>query len=272
MSSTFQQEIAAGQRFRFGRNWRAFLSVLDQGRISVAEQSVREALGVDSLAGKTVIDVGCGSGLFSLVSRRLGAKVRSFDFDPDSVACARELRDKFFPNDPDWAVEEGSILDADYVRSLGTFDIVYSWGVLHHTGRMWEAIANASGMVAPRGQLFIAIYNDRGHRSRLWVGIKRLYCSSLAGKVLTASFFLPYMAIRTLAQSIAWRTNAFTAYRRNRGMSAIHDWFDWLGGYPYEFAAVDAIFQFCSERGFTLRWLRTTRGLGNNEYVFQRSP
>lgn len=114
-------------------------------------------------------------GLFSVTARRPGASVHSFDYDPHSVACRAELRRRYFPADDLWKVEEASALDTAYVRSLGEFDIVYSWGVLHHTGRMWNALENASLPVAPGGKLFIAIYNDTGGQSARWKWIKKTY-------------------------------------------------------------------------------------------------
>ena len=122
------REVASGERFEFGKNWSAFLAVLDDERIAKAEESLREMLEVESLEGKTFLDIGSGSGLFSLAARRLGATVHSFDFDSNSFACTQELRKRYFPNDANWRVEQGSALDADYVASLGKFDIVYSWG------------------------------------------------------------------------------------------------------------------------------------------------
>lgn len=145
------KKIDDTQRFAFGANWARFLTVLDEERIREAERSLCNMLGVDTLANKRFLDIGSGSGLFSLAARRLGATVRSFDYDPQSVACTWELRRRYFPDDGDWQVEQGSALDAAYLETLGEFDIVYSWGVLHHTGAMWMGIENAIGRVAGGG-------------------------------------------------------------------------------------------------------------------------
>ena len=192
--STHAIEIARGERFEFGKNWSRFLILLDEPRIVRAEQSLKQMLEIDNLEGRSFLDIGSGSGLFSLAARRLGARVHSFDYDPHSVACTKELRRRYFNNDPDWRIEEGSALDFDYVRSLGVFDVVYSWGVLHHTGAMWTALDNAQLAVAAGGKLFVAIYNDLGSRSRRWRWIKRTYCD-LPG-FLKTSFAIIVIAAR----------------------------------------------------------------------------
>lgn len=97
MSQQHAAEIAMGRRFAFGENWRRFLETLSEERVREAGRSLREMLEMPSLSGLSFLDVGCGSGLFSLAARRLGARVRSFDYDPASVACALELRRRFFP-------------------------------------------------------------------------------------------------------------------------------------------------------------------------------
>ena len=152
-----QVEVDEGRRFQFGKNWTRFLGVLDEDRIREAERSLCEMLGVARLDGKTFIDVGSGSGLFSLAAYRLGASVYSFDYDPQSVATTLELRRRYAPGDARWQVENGSVLDSEYVTSLGQFDVAYSWGVLHHTGDMWRAMDNVVSLVGPGGHLFIAL-------------------------------------------------------------------------------------------------------------------
>src|SRR5215510_1899574 len=107
------EEVARGERFEFGKNWRRFLEGVRDEQIVTAESSLKRMLGVDSLAGLSFLDIGSGSGLFSLAARRLGARVHSFDYDPQSVACAAELRHRYFPGDGGWVVEKGSALDAD---------------------------------------------------------------------------------------------------------------------------------------------------------------
>jgi 2-polyprenyl-3-methyl-5-hydroxy-6-metoxy-1,4-benzoquinol methylase len=141
-------EIADGQRFAFGRNWSRFLELLDERRIAEAEASLCAMLGVTDLHDRRFLDIGCGSGLFSLAARRLGAEVRSFDFDRQSVACAAELRRRYLPDDAGWRIEPGSVLDPEFMGALGTYDVVYSWGVLHHTGAMWIALERALARVA----------------------------------------------------------------------------------------------------------------------------
>src|SRR5438552_10924528 len=156
--NTHETEIESGQRFAFGKNWRNFLSGYTEDKARRAEASLCVVLGTTQLTGKTFLDIGSGSGLFSLAARRLGAKVFSFDYDPDSVACTRLLKEKYFKDDSEWVIEENSVLDDVYMAKLRSFDIVYSWGVLHHTGQMWKAIDNAAATVAPGGQFVIAIY------------------------------------------------------------------------------------------------------------------
>jgi SAM-dependent methyltransferase len=275
--SSHALEVGSGARFKFGENWARFLELLDDGRIARAEESLKAMLEVESLAGRSFLDIGSGSGLFSLAARRLGARVHSFDFDPQSVACTRELRRRFFDEDPTWTIDEASALDEDYVRALGLFDVVYSWGVLHHTGQMWRALENARLPVAAGGKLFVAIYNDTGSQAARWKWIKRKY-NELPRPLrlpFTLAVIAPEGAKDAARALLKGRPGEFvrswTRYDENRGMSRWHDIVDWVGGYPYEVATPEEIFDFYRARGFTLTRMKAGRvGLGCNEFVFAK--
>lgn len=266
MDQNYAAEVTQGQRFEFGVNWARFLNVLDQNRIDEAVASLTAMLGVTDLKGKRFLDAGSGSGLFSLAARRLGASAHSFDYDPKSVACTLELKRRYFPNDSEWTVEEASVLDCDYLGGLSQFDVVYSWGVLHHTGAMWQALENVAGLVAAGGRLYIAIYNDQGWVSRYWHAVKRLYVGIPIFRWPLVLAHAPYLfGLRWLARALTGRLAL------GRGMSLWHDMKDWVGGYPFEVARPEAVFRFFRDRGFRLYELRTCAGRhGCNEFVFMR--
>jgi 2-polyprenyl-6-hydroxyphenyl methylase/3-demethylubiquinone-9 3-methyltransferase len=265
-------EVQRGERFRFGDNWSRFLSVLNEERIEEAKKSLRQMLKVDSLEGKTFLDVGSGSGLFSLAARALGATVHSFDYDPQSVACTQELKRRYFP-DSGWTVASGSVLDADYLSGLGQFDVVYSWGVLHHTGKMWEAIGNVLPLVKDGGQLFIAIYNHQQGISTYWTWVKRFYNRSpwIVRQALNGAYFLFFAAV-LLGVDLLRGASPLRRYRGTdaRGMTLYYDTVDWIGGWPFEVARPEEIFRFVTQRNFVLTELVTCGGKhGCNQFVFR---
>lgn len=262
-------------RFEFGKNWLAFVDEVDGRRLKRAEGSLRTMLGTDILTGRSFLDVGCGSGLFSLAAAGLGARVTSFDFDPRSVQATRELKHRYRPDDPAWSIRQGSVLDPAFLATLGQFDVVYSWGVLHHTGDMWRALAEVAALVHEGGHLYISIYNDQGRRSDWWRAVKRTYnkLGPSGRRALTAAcgirLFLPSMARAALSgrspTAILKKNDV-----RARGMSPWHDLVDWVGGYPFEVATPERILAFYRHRGFDLLCLKTCGGgIGCNEYLFQ---
>lgn len=253
-------------RFAFGKNWQSFLGCLNDERISEAVISLLDLTGRSNLEGLRFLDIGSGSGIFSLAAYQQGADVTSFDFDVESVNCTRTLKERYANNKNNWNVMQGSILDDEFVASLGEFDIVYAWGVLHHTGDMWRALENASKRVAPRGTWVVSIYNDQGWRSSYWRFIKKMYNSAPFVRPLLIMLYYPYfVGLRYLVRVFRGRE------KLERGMSYWHDMVDWLGGFPFEVAKPEKIFAFASAQGFDLRKLRTCGGRsGCNEFVFQK--
>lgn len=261
-----KKEVDSGERFAFGDNWTHFLKVLDEQRIKEAVESLKNMLEVEDLDGKSFLDIGSGSGLFSLAAKRLGAKVFSFDYDPQSVACTAELKKRYFDNDKGWTVESGSVLDAEYLNRLGKFDIVYSWGVLHHTGNMWVALKNVQASVANNGKLFIALYNHQPFASKYWAFVKKTYNKYPISRPL----FIFIHSLYPTIPSILLR--AVQKRKYPRGMNVWYDLYDWLGGYPFEVSTPQQIFEFYKSCGYQLAKLKTVGGrLGCNEYVFQRN-
>ncbi len=275
MTVAHAHEVDAGERFQFGRNWSEFLKSLNEERIGRAKECLNQMLGVQPLRGKSFIDVGSGSGLFSLAARQLGACVHSFDYDPHSFASTAELRRRYCPEDEEWHVEQGSVLDKVYLNSLGQFDIVYCWGVLHHTGSMWQALDNVVPLVKTGGTLFVAIYNDQGKLSRRWRSVKKAYNylpPNLRFLVLWPVFLQMWWK-RLLKDVLSGQPfHSFRNYKALRGMSLWHDVVDWVGGYPFEVARPEQIFDFYYKRGFSLVRITTQAGdLGCNEFVFLKN-
>jgi SAM-dependent methyltransferase len=260
-------------RFEFGKNWKRFANAITEPQVVHAIDSLQQVVG--DVRGKTFLDIGCGSGIHSLAAVRLGAKhVHSFDYDEDSVECAQRLKARLAP-DSSWTVEVGSALDAAYLRSLGKYDVVYSWGTLHHTGDLWTALALAAECVSDL--LVISIYNDQGAQSRMWAAIKRQYNQQGAtgrAAIEAATFVMIWgrhaaaniVRLRPLQTFRTWRT-----YSVARGMSPWIDLRDWAGGYPFEVARPDNVIAFYEARGFCLKASKLAgKGHGCNEYVFGR--
>lgn len=272
--------IHAEPRFAFGGNWQKLVKIISPQRVRQAEESLRKMLDVDHLQGRRFLDIGCGSGLFSLAARNIGATVHSFDYDADSVACTNEVKRLFRPSDPDWTIEQGSVLDASFMRKLGTHDVVYSWGVLHHTGDLDRAMDLAGAACASQGTLFIAIYNDQGGASRRWRAVKRQYnrLPKIVRPLFIAGVMAPFEFKQLVFNTLKGRPQDYirgwTDYsaRSQRGMSRWIDMVDWVGGYPFEVAKPEIVIDFYLRRGFTLARLKTCGGgYGCNEYVFYKA-
>ncbi len=254
--------------FDFGKNWQSFVqSGVSEARIAASAAALRRLLGGADLRGRSFLDVGCGSGLSSLAAVRLGAqRVVAFDADAGCVAAAAQLC-RVAPCE----VRQGSVLDETFLAALDAADVVYAWGSLHHTGAMWRAIDNTARLVAPGGLLVLALYNHVQRRlgsSAQWWRIKRWYNQAPpAARRLMEYTYLAQIAARDL---IALRAPLAGA-RSGRGMDLRHNVRDWLGGFPYEYAAAGAVFDYVhGTLGFELRYLNTNSGHGCNEFTFQR--
>jgi len=262
-------------RFEFGENWTRFLKVVNEERITRAESSLREVFETESLAGKRFLDIGCGSGLFSLAARSLGAEVHSFDYDARSVACCLELKRRYFPGDALWRIEKGDVLNEAYIKMLGRFDLVYSYGVLHHTGDMFKALDLAGSAVKTGGKMFISIYNDQGKATVRWQMIKKIY-NKTPGALKT--FILAPLFARLWGPSLLrdlMKGHPFSSWKKyagERGMSPWHDVVDWVGGYPFEAAKPEDVLIFYRKRGFLMLKMKASGGHGCNDYVFLKEP
>lgn len=257
-------------RFGFGANWSRYLEVLDETKLTGAKDALSELVGRE-LHGARFVDVGSGSGIHSLAAWSLGAEVTSFDDDLESVACTARLRDSVGAKR--WSVERGSALDAIFMARLGSFDVVYSWGVLHHTGAMWDAISKTATLVAPGGTLVIAIYNYQPGASERWERVKRRYTVSgplVRRALLSASFvrlwgrMIAFDAVHHRDPMRRWREYA------ERGMDPMVDLIDWVGGYPYEAATPEVVEKYVSDLGFQGGVVSRVEGHGCNQFRFVR--
>lgn len=147
-------------RFGFGKNWENFVdSSFSKERVDTASRELLSLLHVSDLRKFTFLDIGCGSGIHSLAAIEAGAEqVVSFDYDINSVRTTKKLHE-MIGKPSNWTIMQGSVLDKGFMENLGKFDIVYSWGVLHHTGAVWDALGNAKIPLSDNGVLAIALYS-----------------------------------------------------------------------------------------------------------------
>jgi 2-polyprenyl-6-hydroxyphenyl methylase/3-demethylubiquinone-9 3-methyltransferase len=253
-------------QFDFGANWQAFSNrLIDENRLAAAMESLRRLLQRNTFDGLAVADVGCGSGLFSIAAARLGAaRVVGLDINPLCIEVCRRNKDRLAP-DAGVTFHLASVLSPEELASFGTFDLVYAWGSLHHTGAMWDALRNVTTMVKPGGTLVLAIYNQHA-TSRIWWIIKRTYNRAprfarlpMAGAAAVVIF---------CAKALVTRRNPL---EKERGMSFWYDVVDWVGGYPYEYASRPRIEEVITHAGFTpTQFVRAQVPTGCNEFVFRR--
>lgn len=252
--------------FDFGSNWEEFSKRrVDRGRLELACESLQSLLERDSLAGKSFLEVGCGSGLFSIAAHQLGAtKVVGIDVNPRCIEISQTNRDLLAPGAP-LEFHVASALEPEQLKPFGTFDLVYAWGSLHHTGSMWNAVRNVSRCVAPEGIFIVAIYNKH-ITSPAWNTIKWIY-NQVPG-IVQRFMVLSFAGIIYIAKLLVTRTNPL---KKDRGMDFWFDVTDWVGGYPYEYAAPVDVERSICDRGFLLRrYVPAQVPTGCNGYVFRK--
>jgi SAM-dependent methyltransferase len=265
--------MAEDQHYGFGENWADFVDrAFSNERVEIAQTHLLHFLGVQSLDGMSFLDIGCGSGIHSLAAWRAGAeRVHSFDYDQDSVETTHKLR-TLAGSPANWVVEQGSVLDYDYMEGLPKADVVYSWGVLHHTGQMWEAVRNATLPMDEQAVLYIALYCSDVYVKpppQYWIRVKQRYNRS--GPVGRRMMEYQYMA-RRLAPMLLRGKNPVRyvrEYRQMRGMDYRTDVRDWLGGWPMEFASLAETKAFCRKE-LGLELINVLAGGGCAEYLFRK--
>lgn len=260
--------------FKFGENWASYARSIDEDMLAEADAGLKRLFGADGLRGKSFLDIGCGSGIHSTAAVRLGARqVRGVDLDPMSVETTRATLARFVP-DADASAEQVSVFDLD-PEVQGRFEVVYSWGVLHHTGAMAEAIRRAAAMVAPGGTLALAMYRKTA-LCPAWRVEKRWYSkASPKAQAVARSVFVTLFRLGMLATGRSFK-DYVASYKGVRGMDYLHDVHDWMGGYPYESASPADMARLVEPLGFTLEH-SVTRGFslglfgsGCDEYVYRR--
>jgi 2-polyprenyl-6-hydroxyphenyl methylase/3-demethylubiquinone-9 3-methyltransferase len=248
--------------FNFGLNWKSYSKTINEFRLDHARNSLVNFIGEENIRGKTFLDVGCGSGLFAIAACEIGAKkVVGIDVDPMSIETSTINADKWIPGK---AVSflPISVLDGDAMNKLGKFDLVYSWGVLHHTGNMYRAITIAADRVKPRGKFMISIYN-RHITSGIWKVIKRIY--NVSPTVIQRLLIWIMAPVIYFAKFIVTRRNPLTM---GRGMEFMHNVIDWVGGFPYEYARIDDMKLFLSSIGLRVDCVSPALvPTGCNEYL-----
>lgn len=269
---------ASPDRFAFGENWKAFSRKIDDARILGASEGLSRLLGADEIRCRTFLDIGCGSGVHALAALGLGAaQVTAIDLDSVSVETTRRLLDQYAPGGP-WRVLQADVFG---LGGLGRFDIVYSWGVLHHTGDLRRALACAADRVQPGGLLCVALY-ARTSLCDVWKWEKRLYSRSSDGRqrLIRRVYLAWIVSLYTLKAAARGRIFRLGAYRRDyneRGMDFDIDMHDWLGGYPYDSIGPDEVRRSVTALGFreVRSFIKAEKSLGLtgspcNEFVFRR--
>jgi 2-polyprenyl-6-hydroxyphenyl methylase/3-demethylubiquinone-9 3-methyltransferase len=261
-------------RFGFGRNWKAYVEKrLSEERVETSRKHMLEFLGMDDLQGRSFLDIGCGSGLHSLAAFRSGAReIFAFDYDADSVA-ASVLCHRYAGSPPNWSIVQGSVLDEAFMAGVPQADIVYSWGVLHHTGDVWRAIRNAASRVPVAGLFYIALYSADVQRppytAEFWLDTKKQYVrAGWWGRHRLEWWYIWNFYLGRDVRQLPAFIRRVVDYRNHRGMDIMADLRDWLGGWPMQFVYDADAIKYCEGLGMRLERIKT--GEANTEFLFRR--
>jgi SAM-dependent methyltransferase len=262
------------KRYDFGKNWASFIETsFSADRRNIAKQQLLDFLKKEDLRNLSFLDIGSGSGLHSLAASDAGAaRIHSFDYDEMSVQTTARLK-AFAGAPPNWTVEKGDVLNPDYLKNLGLWDIVYSWGVLHHTGAMWNAIDNAAGRVAPNGLIFLALYssNVASPSTEFWLDVKKRYnLADERAKRRMELWYLWHFGLGRNPLRLPALIKQIWQKKKQRGMSYMTDVRDWLGGWPMEYADDQEIIDVMKKKhGFAL--IKISTGEACTEFLFART-
>ena len=260
-------------RFSFGANWTSFNFISGPQQLEYSKLHLENLIGTKSIANVKIIDIGSGSGLHAQSFLELGAKfVKCIDIDRESVQTTIDRLNAYSADT--WSVEIADILDIEVVERE-KYDVVFSWGVLHHTGNLFLALQNASNFCKPGGLLVLAIYR-KTWLCNFWKLEKRLYnnCPLFFRRIIDLAF-ASLILIAKWILGTSPRTH-IQEYSKRRGMDFMTDIRDWLGGFPYESANPKQIENILADKGFFLLHSNIRKrqigffGSGCNEYVFQR--
>jgi len=264
------------KHFAFGKNWLEYADKIDDSRIQQAMCDLQRLNNGASFDGKSFLDIGCGSGIHALAALRLGAaRVACVDIDDDSVKATKLTLDRYAP-DSEVIVTVESIFDM-CPEEHGRYDVVYSWGVLHHTGDMYRAITQAINLVSENGIFIIALYRKTPF-CWMWRYIKRWYSQaskSKQKKFMSAYLLLTQKLMRLRGVDVEEK---IASYGKSRGMDYHNDVHDWLGGYPYESIKAKQCQKFFEKRGFHLYYSNIKKvsktlglfGSGCDEFSFKK--
>lgn len=253
-------------RFDFGKNWQSYShNALTPERIEQARQDFRQLVDGIDLQNKHFIDIGFGQGLSLIVASEMGASTLGIDIDELNILALKTTL-KLMGSTKLPKVQVESILNPSFVgENKGRFDIVHSWGGLHHTGNMRQALVNSCSLVADNGYFICSIYNQHWS-SFLWKGVKWSY--NYMPPMLQPLMVWLFYPIIYLAK---WIVTGKNPKRKQRGMDFYHDVVDWVGGYPYEYASEHQIQKMVSEQGFKMLAVFPARvPTGANEYIFRK--